>query len=74
MQERAAAAWLLLVALGLLLGLLVAVVALGVARHVRRSRRSETRRRPGPAGDRTDDVEHPGGFSRHDRGSEDEDP
>lgn len=72
MHEKAAAVWVLLVALGLLLGLLVAVVALGVFRHLRRTRRNEARRPPSPRYDRSDDVEHPGRFPTTNRADGDE--
>jgi hypothetical protein len=37
-EQRAAIAWLLLLILGLLLGLVILAAALGVLRHVRRQR------------------------------------
>lgn len=56
--ERIAIAWVLVVVLGLLLGLLVLVVAFGVVRHLRRQRpRGDRPRRRG--GDRSDDADEP---------------
>jgi len=74
MLERAAAAWVLLVVLALVLGLLVLVVALGVARHLRRPRRPDHRGSGGRSkeDEAFDDADHPTGFSRRDRHDEED--
>ena len=73
MHDRVAAVWLLLVALGLLLGLVVVVVALGVARHLRRSRRGEPRSPTRSPRDPSDDIERPGGPQRTRRVDDEDD-
>ncbi len=64
MQQRVAIAWVLLVLVGLLLGLLVAVLAVGVSRHVRRARDGSTPRRNPKRHADEDDGDEISHFSR----------
>ncbi|MBL9135877.1 MAG: hypothetical protein JNK85_08420 [Verrucomicrobiales bacterium] len=75
MQERAILAWILLLVLGLLLGLVIFVTALGVARHLRRQRNKPADAKPGHPRDPDDDadVDSPQGWRKHSR-SEDNEP
>ena len=65
MSQRLAIAWLLLILVGLLLGLLIAVVAIGVSRHLRRQRpSSKGTTSASRRSDEDEECDEPSSFSR----------
>lgn len=74
MPQRLAIAWLLLILVGLLLGLLLAVLAIGVSRHLRRQRPPSKTLPPGSRRSGEDEeCDEPSTFSRP-HASPDDDP
>lgn len=64
MHERVAIVWALVLILGLLLGLVIIVTALGVTRHLRRMRPPRTPARKEHASDDEGDSDRPGSWRR----------
>ncbi len=76
MTTRIATAWVLVVIVGLLIGLLLLVVVVGVSRHLRRQRENlRPPSKPGTHGRNKEDYEAdaPSEFPRH-RAGDDPDP
>lgn len=64
-MDRAAILWALVMIIGLLLGLVILVTALGVSRHLRRSRPSSSAKRRSARQRRDDeDADEPSGWRR----------
>ncbi|MCC7376329.1 MAG: hypothetical protein IT581_16845 [Verrucomicrobiales bacterium] len=69
MHERAILAWIILLVLGLLLGLVILVTALGVSRHLRKQRNKSLQTQPKPQhpAEEEADVDSPEGWRKHAR-------
>lgn len=64
-MDRVAILWILVLIIGLLLGLVILVTALGISRHLRRGRpTSPTKRRTSRQRRDEDDADEPGGWRR----------
>jgi|GEM_PF-3454314 len=71
-SERLAVAWVLVIILGLLLGLLIVVLAFGVVRHLRRQRPKSERPR-GRSSSSHEDGDEPAEWRRPGRGGNSDD-
>lgn len=64
-MDRAVILWILVLLIGLLLGLVILVTALGVSRHLRRGRPTSTaKRRTSRQRRDEEDADEPGGWRR----------
>lgn len=70
--ERLAVAWVLVIVLGLLLGLVIVVLAFGVVRHLRRQR-PKSERPKGRSSASTEDGDEPAEWRGLDRDGDSED-
>lgn len=71
-MDRAAILWILLVIVGLLIGLVILVTALGVARHLRRPRPPTSRMRRRASRDPDDEDADPSGGWRRNQDADDD--